>query len=203
MLRQEINFFNQYRQQLMYSSALILGAIVGGAATAATWLGGRSVNFGAVCLVFSFVFSVGGLLFAELRWRIFRAALYLHTEIRAHVRDLCGRKGLLGWETFLGHKGPLQDRKYWLVENIGWLIFLGPASLFAIFAACFVVRDLSAKGSANGAWDIDHWVVGVLAAALVAILLAWVWLVSIKLMRFTVASEDDAADDEENAVTDA
>ena len=169
-LRAEINLFSEYRAQLLNATALIVAAFV----TYAAYRGlppsfDKSIGFP---LALAVVFSVGSLLFAELRWRIFRVASYLHDEVRTTACEICGRD-LLRWEDYVAHSGPLRGWRYKPVEHVGWLVFLIPAALFWFAALCEL--------------QSSNWC-GRVAFIPVTMLLFYAAWVSIELMKFKVAS---------------
>ncbi len=163
MLRLEINIFNQYRQQLMYVSGVIIVAVVAAAATVA---GGAlqaqgtpegqqflssllskiekfSGKYWLICIVLSLLFSLGGLLFAELRLRIYRVATYVDNELRPLIIQVCPGFNLLDWEGFILKRDPYRKMRYWIVEDIGWLMFICPALVSGAFGASQLWRTVS------------------------------------------------------------
>jgi hypothetical protein len=77
-------------------------------------------------------FGVLGLSYADVAFRIMRAAHYIHRELRPRLDGLGGDHSL-GWETYIRDEYPARRLMQWM-DRLRWIFFLGPALAFTVLA---------------------------------------------------------------------
>jgi hypothetical protein len=98
-------------------------------------------------------FGVLGLAYADVAFRIMRAARYLHIELRPRL-DRLGGDGCLGWETYIRARHPGRGVMHWM-DRLRWIFFLGPAIAFAAYG---VPRALPITAAP---WSWTAWIISV------------------------------------------
>src|SRR5215831_9289155 len=124
-MRSEITTFIALEVQFLTASVALAGVLVGFAVH--DW-----ESFRRVFAVVPIPFAVLGLLYADTKARVQRAARYIHTVLRKEVQD-AGSERALRWEDYI--RSEYQNKAYLEVfEWLRWLIFVGPACVALYFS---------------------------------------------------------------------
>lgn len=103
-------------------------------------------------------FGVLGLSYADVAFRIMRAARYIHHELRPRLERL-GGEGCLAWETYIRERHPSRGLMHWM-DRLRWSFFLAPAIAFAVYGMPAGAPTFSAR------WAWTAWGVSVCLVAL-------------------------------------
>jgi hypothetical protein len=159
-MRSEITTFIALEVQFLTASVALAGVLVGFAVH--DW-----ESFRRVFAVVPIPFAVLGLLYADTKARVQRAARYIHTVLRKEVQD-AGSERALRWEDYI--RSQYQNKAYLEVfEWLRWLIFVGPAGV----ALYFSLRE---PHTLNWSKNFYRFLIGADLALIVAVLLAAIML---------------------------
>jgi hypothetical protein len=98
-------------------------------------------------------FAVLGLLYADVAFRIMRAAHYIHQELRPRLDGLGGDRSLR-WETYIRDEYPARRVMHWM-DRLRWGFFLAPALAFTILARPGPFAALPLWSLRSAAWALS------------------------------------------------